>query len=90
MRRVVAVLLLVIMLLGLTACSDNETIYEEQTIEECGFRIIDKFGDKGVADIYLVYDPNTCVEYLFLSGYHENSICPYYNSDGTVAIYNGK
>lgn len=91
MKRVVAALLLVVTLLGMTACETaDKPTYEERTIEECGFHIIERLGGKGYTNIYLVYDPDTGIEYLFLSGYHEDSICPYYNSDGTVAIYNGK
>lgn len=91
MKRVVAALLLVVMLLGLTACGAiDDTTYGESMIGSFGFRLIEEFGRCGDTTVFLVYDPNTGVEYLFTDGYNTTSICPYYNSDGTVAIYNGK
>lgn len=91
MKRIVAVLLLVIMLLGLTACSSTEQpTAGEMFIEECGFHIKEYLGKHVSLSVYLVYDVDTRVEYLFAFDGTRISICPYYNSDGTVAIYNGK
>lgn len=91
MKRIVAVLLLVIMLLGLTACSSIEQpTVGEVFIKECGFHIKEALGKYGTTTVYLVYDVDTGVEYLFAFDGDRMAICPYYNSDGTVAIYNGK
>jgi hypothetical protein len=91
MKRIIVVLLMIIMLLGLTACSSVEgPTTGERNVEGLGFHIIEDFGEYGMYHIYLVYDPNTMVEYLITLDSYGRSICPYYNSDGTVAIYNGK
>ena len=90
MKRFIALLLVIFVCISLTACCfDYEEVDTEQ-IEEYGFVKIKTFGVYGEGGCYLAYDPATNVEYLVTTGsYGEFSLCPYYNEQGNVAIYEG-
>ena len=91
MKRFVAILLIVLILCGLTAC-DVSTVREENAsaqLDDLGFEVIEYLGSYGDCYIYLVYDVETNVEYIFASGYCRMSWSPYYDESGNVAFYDG-
>lgn len=79
MKRIIAILLVIFILCGLAACAPCEPVDEQ-------FEKIEKIGSVNGYTIWLVYDVNTKVVYV-VSG---DSICPYYDADGNVAIYKGR
>lgn len=91
MKKIIVIVLTICLLCGLIGCTTKSIEKNIETaIEKSGFILIDLFGERGDVDIFLVYDPNTKVEYLFTRGpYSSMSICPYYDSNGNIAIYKG-
>lgn len=90
MKRLITLLLIVLICVGLAACSDAHDKLDAEQIEECGFVRIKQFGRYGAGASYLVYDPATKVEYIAITGSYGNfSLCPYYNEHGDVVIYEG-
>jgi hypothetical protein len=49
------------------------------------FIVLEKYYNEGHGAFYIVYDKDTKVEYYFFYG-----LCPIYNADGTVRIYEGE
>jgi hypothetical protein len=93
MRKIFAIFLVVVTLLCLTACdtvTSSNVEYGKKLIKNAGFVIIEQKYVKGDDSAYLVYDSKTKVEYLIFDGYHSLSVCPYYDENGNVAIYEGE
>jgi hypothetical protein len=77
------------MIFCFTGCNYKDDVTTE-LLEESGFEIIDKIGHYGDVSIYLVYHSETKVEYIFVNGYCETSLCPYYDDNGNIVIYKGE
>ena len=87
--------IILVIFIGLTVISDPSISLKlkveelnTKSFEDMGFSIIRKL-DCSEADVYLVYDDATKVEYLAEIGYGNISFCPYYDADGNVSIYGG-
>ena len=90
MKKIIAIVLVVSILCCFTGCSGVTDNLRAEEVSESGFVLIEEFGSFGSSRTYLVYDPNTLVEYLYYTAdYGSTSICPYYNSNGNVVIYEG-
>ena len=90
MKKIIAIVLVVYMFCCFTGCAKLADHQTEAFVTGSGFVVIEEFGRYGDTRTYLVYDPNTKVEYIVYHGtYHSTSICPYYDSDGNVVIYEG-
>lgn len=79
MKRFIAILLVVLMLCGLVACAPAEQ-------QDARFRSVDKFRLTTGYRAQLVYDLETKVMYIICG----DSLCPYYDEDGNVMIYEGR
>ena len=94
MKRLIALLLIVIMCAGFAACDAHYARldeYDDHEFKEYGFVTIKQLGRYGEGACYLVYDPVTKVEYIVRTGsYNDFSVCPYYDEHGNVAIYEGE
>ena len=91
MKKIIAIVLVVCMLWCFAGCSEVTDNIRANKVSELGFVLIEEFGSYGSSRTYLVYDPNTMVEYLFYTAdYDSISMCPYYDSDGNVVIYKGE
>lgn len=91
MKKILAVILITVTLCCLTAC-DVSTVREETAsaqMDDLGFEVIEYLGSYGDCYIYLVYDVQTKVEYIFANGYCRMSWSPYYDENGNVKIYEG-
>ena len=87
---VVIILFVVIGLVGITDPTikiDHENAITKN-IERMGFSVIKRL-DCDATNIYLVYDTVTNVEYIVEFGNGNVSFCPYYATNGNVAIYDG-
>ena len=92
MKRIIALLLIVIMLLSLTACAAKEesvNSFTEKGMREIGFTVESYLGNFGDKYFYLIHDNNTKVKYIYVDDYMGMSLCPYYDEDGNVDIYEG-
>lgn len=91
MKRFIAIILVIFILCGFTACGPSEGSgeYIERKLDEIGFGFVKDLGTVGVAEFYLVYDYKTRVEYIFIDGYYEINLIPYYDENGNVMIYDG-
>jgi len=78
MKRLIAVLLITIILLGCTACKDIN--------EEKKFIKIDEYTSHLGYVIWVVVDPETQVEY-FMRG---DMMCPRYDENGNISFYEGE
>jgi hypothetical protein len=94
MKRLIAVLLIVIMCVGFSACGTYYASldeYDDNELKIYGFVIIKQLGRYGESACYLVYDSVTKVEYIVCQGSYSNlSVCPYYDENGNIVIYGGK
>lgn len=95
MKRFIAIILFILTLFIFIGCDakTGTTDYgaDENYIESFGFEIIDRIGNYGDRKVYLVYDTRTNVEYILIHDEynHTDSLCPYYDETGNVAIYTG-
>lgn len=94
MRKILAILLITLSIL--TMCSCEETTVEatedswEQKIPYMNI-IEHKYGNVGTGGMYLLYDEETGVEYFYQTyGGQYAYLCPRYDKDGKVMIYNGE
>ena len=92
MKKIIAIVLIVVMLLSMVACAPSEEPYNYMLskFEDMGFGFIKEFGNVGDYDFYLLYDYETGAEYILIQGYCEMNLTPYYGADGEVVIYNGR
>ena len=88
--------IILVIFIGLTVISDPSISLKlkveelnTKSFEDMGFSIIRKL-DYSEADVYLVYDDMTKVEYLAEIRYGTISFCPYYDANGNVSIYIGE
>lgn len=52
----------------------------------CGWKKIDSEDMNVFANISVIVDEETGVEYIVFSGYNRGGICPRYNADGTLRV----
>ena len=78
MKRIIVILLTLIIVFGLVACG---SISDEKT-----FIKIDEYRSHHGYAIWLVYDPETKVEY-FMRG---DLMCPCYDENGNISFYEGE
>lgn len=77
MKRFIALILAILMIVTFTACSENERIKFVRTGEVYEYE--GRF-------VRVVYDPVTKIEY-FMSGY---LMCPRYDKNGELMFYKGE
>jgi len=90
MKKFIITLLASVMLLtgcGTTYSYDND-VYLDKFVTVEGRRGNTVEGS-GIV-LYTVYDCDTKVMYYIWEGYEKFGICPIYNSDGSVMIYEGE
>lgn len=93
MKKLLVVLFIITMIFCFVGCDMYDKRYDASANEfmgDIGFVIIERLGNYGDTYVYLVYDAETKVEYIFTRGYSENSLCPYYDENGEVTIYKGE
>jgi protein-disulfide isomerase-like protein with CxxC motif len=88
MKRFVAVVIVLILMFSLVACAAETQDNRHRHIND-NFTVVSKFGDVSGYPAFLVYDNNTFVMYIVTIG-SGVSFCPYYESNGNVAIYEGR
>ena len=76
MKKIIAFLLVMILVLGCVACGVDD---------DHKFIVIDTYNYQGYV-IHLVYDPETKVEY-FIRG---DLMCPRYDQNGNISFYRGE
>ena len=85
--------LIVVMVLALTL-TGRET--KKKSYDDGEKTFFDKFvvleerHDLDDGRLFVMYDKETKVEYFYFKGYHQGSISPIYNADGTVKVYEGE
>ena len=93
MKRFIVIALIVVLAFSCTACKSYhehfDNMYQDH-IESFGFKIIEKLGTWGDYRSFLVYDTRTNVEYIVTIGNGSDGFCPYYDKNGSVAIYGGE
>lgn len=52
----------------------------------CGWKKIDSEDMNVFANISVIVDEETGVEYVVYNGYNRGGICPRYNADGTLRV----
>ena len=52
----------------------------------CGWKKIDSEDMNVFANISVIVDEETGVEYVVYNGYNRGGICPRYNADGTLKV----
>ena len=52
----------------------------------CGWKKIDSEDMNVFANISVIVDEETGVEYVVFNGYNRGGICPRYNADGTLRV----
>lgn len=77
MKRIIAILLVLIVVFSLTACS---SVDDDKKLVE-----IDKYRTPYGQTIFVVYDPVTKVEYFMIP----DMMCPRYDENGNIAFYEG-
>ena len=93
MKKIIAVVLVLIVIIVCTGCAKYEAHFDNMAIEyihSAGFEFIEKMGNFGDYRTYLAYDTRTNVEYIVTFGNGTNGFCPYYDEYGNIAIYGGK
>ena len=90
MKKIISILILVI-LIGILLCGCSHKTYTDsnKSIFQNKFAIIRE--DEGFSnDIYLIYDKETKIVYLYIGEGHRGGLTPYYivvDGKPTIAIY---
>ena len=86
--------LIVVMVLALTltGCETKRTTYEdgEETLFGGKFVVLEERYNFDDGRLYIMYDKETKVKYYYYSCGYQGGICPIYNADGTVKVYEGE
>lgn len=94
MKKISTILLLtVIMLSVLTGCGKIEKNAENGSIKQLegmGFTVIEHFGKTAKYDYYIVYDNDTKVVYFLSHTSRGYALCPRYDENGEIMIYEGE
>ena len=90
---IIAVVIILFVVIGLVGITDPTIKVDHENaiakrIENMGFSVIKRL-DYDASNIYIVYDMATNVEYIVEFGNGNVSFCPYYATNGNVAIYDG-
>lgn len=91
MKKRLAVLAISLMLV-LTGCGGTTTTtYKngEKTYWD-KFIVIERYENDSDRRLNIAYDKDTKVEYYIISEYYGYAICPVYNADGTIKVYEGE
>ena len=93
-RKILAIIIALAMILGMvvciSGCSDTKE-FELTDNEMEGLVAISRqsnFIDGYEFDQYILYDPDTLVMYVMISGGNGTSMYMLYNADGTPKLYN--
>lgn len=80
MKKIIAIILIIILIISLSGCSatKQELLYDR-------FIIID---GNSLNRLYIAYDKDTKVMYYIVPSC--GGICPIYNKDGSILIYEGE
>lgn len=91
MKRIIALLLVMFMVVSFAACNLNEShaSFTKRTLSECGFTVESYLGHSGDKEFYVIHDNSTNVKYIFIDDYTGTALCPYYDENGNVDIYDG-
>lgn len=84
MKKIIAIMLIVVMLLSMVACTVCEA-YASPNVEDERFEYVTTLVDIRGYEIYLFYDTETRVQYMG----NEFYLCPYYDSEGNITFYEG-
>ena len=84
--------LIVVMVLALTltGCETKRTTYEDGEKTFFDKFVVLEERHEGSGWLYTMYDKETKVEYYCWSTYYRGGMCPIYNADGTVKVYEGE
>ena len=89
MKKLLAILCVVTMIFCFVGCAPKDDAVVKN-IEKCGFIVIDRIGRYGDISMYRVYNAETKVEYIYVRGAYESSLCPNFDENGDVIIYKGE
>ena len=86
MKKIIGIILIVLMMLGLTACGNSNVINLKSVTESPNSKLIDfDIVDNNYYGCILV-DKNTNVMYYWITA-NCGGITPIYNEDGTLKLY---
>ena len=81
-------LLVILLMLVLTGCKTTTTTYEDGEKDLWDkFVVIESYSNMDNGTLCIVYDKDTKVEYYMVCYSHRFGICPVYNADGTIKVY---
>ena len=77
-------LVLFVILLALCGCRKNagDEVYDK-------FIVISRESSTWDIDLYTIYDKDTYVMYYYVNSSYKFDLCPIYNSNGEIMIYEG-
>jgi major membrane immunogen (membrane-anchored lipoprotein) len=93
-KLLIFVLVSTILLVG---CGNKQYVNEQDTSSDLiggRFVILEECKDLNITgnyySTYIVYDKDTKVMYYILDGFRRAGLCPMYDTNGDVMIYNGE
>lgn len=91
MKRFITVIITLALVFCLVACAPANSALNKDNQVIGRFTVVSELGDLLGYSAYIVYDTETLVMYFLISSYGDgSSLCPHYDSNGNVMIYNGR
>ncbi len=82
-------IVVMVLALALTGCETTRKSYEDGEKTFFDKFVVLEERHEGSAWLYTMYDKETKVEYFYEISYQREAMCPIYNADGTVKVYEG-
>lgn len=94
MKKINTILLLAVIMVSILAgcgkLEENTVNTRSEHIEDNGFTVIEHFGETTKYDYYIVYDNDTKVVYFLSLTNGGYTLCPRYDENGEIMIYEGE
>lgn len=85
MKKIISLIIIGIMLMSLSSCSTKVKKSDETFFDQ--FIAVEERSNINDGSCYIVYDKDTLVMYYYIEDGHQLALCPIYNADGTIKVY---
>lgn len=84
-------IVVMVLTLALTGCETRKISFDDgERVILDKFVVLEKIYDPDYGNLYTTYDKETKVEYYIYSSGYRSSMCPIYNANGTLKLYEGE